>query len=141
MFSCEFLKNFKNTYFEELLQLAVNLPNNPKIKIFQLYGGQGYLWCVDKVKVLSSCLGSWVKCIFLLSLVFAVLIFTEEEIKDLETVVYMLFCGALERSNNPYIESILESFAPKNLKEILTMWVRSSRKSWRKDNARVNKEA
>ena len=77
----------------------------------------------------------------MLSLVFAVLIFAEEEIKDLETVVYMLFCGALERSNNPYIESILESFAPKNLKEILTMWVRSSRKSWRKDNARVNKEA
>ena len=65
----------------------------------------------------------------LVSLVFAVLIFTEEEIKDLETVVYMLISGALERSNNPYIESILESFAPKNLKEILTMWVRSSRKS------------
>ena len=90
---------------------------------------------------MPSCLGSWVKCIFLLSLVFAVLIFTEEEINDLETVVYMPICGALERSNNPYIESILESFAPKNLKEVLTMWVRSSRKSWRKDNARVNKEA
>ena len=111
MFSCEFLKKFKNTYFAELLQLAVNLPNNPKIKIFQLYGDRGYLWCGDKVKVLPSCLGSWVKCIFLLSLVFAVLIFTEEEINDLETVVYMPICGALERSNNPYIESILESFA------------------------------
>ena len=65
----------------------------------------------------------------MLSLVFAVLIFTEEEINDLETVVYMPICGALERSNNPYIESILESFATKNLKEILTMWVRSGRKS------------
>ena len=77
----------------------------------------------------------------MLSLLFAVLIFTEEEINHLETAVYMLFCGALERSNNPYIESILEPFAPKNLKETLTMCVRSRRKSWRKDNTRVNKEA
>ena len=43
-------------------------------------------------------------------LIFAVLMYTEEEINDLETVVSMLFCGALERSNNLYIESIVEPF-------------------------------
>ena len=40
--------------------------------------------------------------------IFAVLIYAEEETEDLETVVSMPFCGALQRSNNPYIESIME---------------------------------
>ena len=35
----------------------------------------------------------------------------------------MLPCGALERSNNPYIESIVELFVSKNLKGIFAMWV------------------
>ena len=38
-------------------------------------------------------------------------------------VVSMPFCGALERSNNPYIESILETCVSENQKEIFAMWV------------------
>ena len=34
----------------------------------------------------------------------------------------MLSCGALERSNNPYIESIVESWVSKNQKGIFAMW-------------------
>ena len=41
----------------------------------------------------------------------------------------MLSCGALERSNNPYIESIVETYVSKNQKEILAMRVRLERKS------------
>ena len=35
----------------------------------------------------------------------------------------MLSCGALERSNNPYIEWIAEPCVTKNQKEIFVMWV------------------
>ena len=56
-------------------------------------------------------------------LVFAVLIHTAEEINDLETVVSMPFCGALERSNNPYIKLIVELCVSKNQEEILVMWI------------------
>ena len=35
---------------------------------------------------------------------FAVSIYTEEEVNDLETFVSMLCRGALERSDNPYIQ-------------------------------------
>ena len=56
-------------------------------------------------------------------LVFAVLIHTEEEINDLETVVSMPSCGALERSNNPYIKLIVELCVSKNQEEILVMWI------------------
>ena len=45
---------------------------------------------------------------FLLWLNFAVLIYAEEEANDLEAVVSMLCCGALQRNNNTYIESIME---------------------------------
>ena len=38
-----------------------------------------------------------------------------------ETVVSMLSCGALERSNNPYIESTVEPCVPKNQKGIFTV--------------------
>ena len=47
----------------------------------------------------------------------------------------MLSCGALERSNNPYIESIVEPCVSKNRKEILAMWVWLERKSWKKAEA------
>ena len=65
----------------------------------------------DKVKLLfrglsEICLSCW--------LIFAVYIFTEEEINNLETVVSMLSCGALEKSNNGYIESLVEPCVPKN---------------------------
>ena len=35
----------------------------------------------------------------------------------------MLSCSALERSNNPYIESIMEPGVSKNQREIFSMWV------------------
>ena len=40
-----------------------------------------------------------------------------------ETAVSMLSCGALERSNNSYIESIVEPCVSKNQKGIFAMWV------------------
>ena len=47
----------------------------------------------------------------------------------------MLSCGALERSNNPYIESIVEPCVCQNQKEILAMGVWLERKSWKKAEA------
>ena len=47
----------------------------------------------------------------------------EEEINDLKTVKSMLSCDALKRSNNPYIESIVELCVSKNQKEIFAMLV------------------
>ena len=44
---------------------------------------------------------------FLLEIIFAVLIYREEEINDLEAIASMLSCGALQRSNNSYIEWIM----------------------------------
>ena len=40
----------------------------------------------------------------------------EEKINNLETVASVLSCVSLERSNNPYIESIVESCISKNQK-------------------------
>ena len=42
--------------------------------------------------------------------------YIEEKINNLETVASVLSCGALERSNNPYIESIVEPCVSKNQK-------------------------
>ena len=36
----------------------------------------------------------------------------------------MLSCGALKRSNNPYIESIVEPSVFKNQKRVFAMWVK-----------------
>ena len=47
------------------------------------------------------------KYIFLTITFFAVLVYTEEEINDLEPVVSMVSCGALQINNNTYIESIV----------------------------------
>ena len=47
----------------------------------------------------------------------------EEEKRLRETFVFMLPCGALERSNNPYIESTVEPYVFKNQKEIFAIWV------------------
>ena len=41
--------------------------------------------------------------------------------KWLKNVVSMLSCGALKRSNNPYIESTVESCVSKDQKEIFAM--------------------
>ena len=48
---------------------------------------------------------------------------TEEKINDLEKLLYLLSCGALERSHNPYIESVVEPSVYKNQKGIFAMWV------------------
>ena len=47
----------------------------------------------------------------------------------------MLSCGALERSNNPCIESIVEPCVSKNQKGIFAMWVWLERKSWKRAEA------
>ena len=65
--------------------------------------------------------------------------YTEEEISNLEAVVPMLFCGALERSNNPYIKPIVEPSVFKNQKEILGMWICLERKYWKRTGVMVKK--
>ena len=52
-----------------------------------------------------------------------------------ETVVSMLSSGALERSNTPYMESIVETCVSKNQRGIFAMWVWLERKSWRSAEA------
>ena len=52
-----------------------------------------------------------------------------------ETVESMLSCGALERSNNPHIESIVKSGVSKNENGIFAMWVWLERKSWKRAEA------
>ena len=51
--------------------------------------------------------------------------------KRLKTVVSMLSCGAHERSNNPYIESIVGPCFSNNQKDIFAVWFWFWRKSWR----------
>ena len=51
----------------------------------------------------------------------------------------MLFCGALERSNNPYIKPIVEPSVFKNQKEILGMWICLERKYWKRTGVMVKK--
>ena len=43
----------------------------------------------------------------------------------------MLSCDALEKSNNPYLESNVEPCVSKNQKEIFAMWFWLGRKSWK----------
>ena len=47
----------------------------------------------------------------------------------------MLFCGGVERSNNPYIGSIVEPCVSKDQKEIFATWVLLGRKSWKRAEA------
>ena len=56
-------------------------------------------------------------------------------INSLGTALSMLSCGALEWSNNPYIQSIMEACASQNQKEILAMWVWLGIKSLKKAEA------
>ena len=60
--------------------------------------------------------------IFLVITYFRSSYITEEEI-TLKKVVSILSCGALERSNNPYIGSIVGPCFSKNQKEIFAVWV------------------
>ena len=50
-------------------------------------------------------------------------------------VVSTLSCDALERSNDPYTESILEPCVSKNQKEIFAMWIWLGRKFWERAEA------
>ena len=52
--------------------------------------------------------------------------------KRLKTVLSMLSCSGLERSNNPYIESIVEPCLSKNQREIFAVSVWFWRKSWKR---------
>ena len=79
-------------------------------------------------------MGGWHALTKIISLVFCIfvliLIYTEEEISSLETVISLLSCGALERSNNLHIESIVEPCISTNQKDILPMRDWLERKSW-----------
>ena len=52
-----------------------------------------------------------------------------------EIVVSMLSCDALEKSNNPYVESIVEPCVSKNQKAIFAMWIWLERKSGKRAEA------
>ena len=69
----------------------------------------------------NNFLGNLAKYSVLALTYFAVLMYTEEETNNLQTVVSMLSCRALAKSNNPYIESIVETYVSQNQKEILVI--------------------
>ena len=78
---------------------------------------------IIKVKVLSR--GLSVKSILLAiyNVFLQFLYYRRRNKRHRETVVSMLSCGALERSNNPYIESTVEPFVSKNQKGIACVCV------------------
>ena len=51
----------------------------------------------------------------------------------------MQSCDAIERSNNSYIESIVEPSVSQNQKGIFAMWVWLERKSWNRAEAMSQK--
>ena len=69
----------------------------------------------------NNFLGNLAKYSVLALTYFAVLMYTEEETNNLQTVVSMLSCRALAKSNNPYIESIVETYVSQNQKVILVI--------------------
>ena len=73
--------------------------------------------------------------LFFLWLISAFLYYRRRNKRLRETVVSMLSYAALERSNNPYIESVVEPCFSKNQKGILAMWVWLERKSWKRAEA------
>ena len=73
-----------------------------------------------KVKVLFRGLGEiYLSCYHL----FLQFLHYRRRNKRRKTVVSMVSFGALERSNNPYIESIVEPCVSKHRKEIFAVWV------------------
>ena len=62
-------------------------------------------------------------------------LYTQRVNKQLRTVVSATSCGALDRNNNPQVESIVEPFVSKNYREILAMWVWLGKKSWKRAEA------
>ena len=96
-------------------------------KFFNYIVGGGSYYGVPKKR--KFCLG-WVKYVFLAISYFFSSCITEEEINDLKQL-YLYYLGALERSNNSYIESIVEPSVYKDKKEIFTMWLWLGKKSWK----------
>ena len=68
-------------------------------------------------------MGLSVKSIFLAITYFCNSFIIEEEINDLEKLLYLYDPVVLLRSNNPYIESIVEPCVSKNQKGVLAMGV------------------
>ena len=75
---------------------------------------------------ISKSFAQWAECEIYLSCynVFLQFLYYRRRNKQLrETVVSMLSCRALEKSNNPYTESLVEPCVSKNQKGIFAMWV------------------
>ena len=70
----------------------------------------------------------YISCYYL----FLQLLYYRRRNKRFKAVVSMLSSGALERSNNPYIESIVGPCFSKNQKDIFAEWVWFWRESWKK---------
>ena len=66
---------------------------------------------------------------FFIANLFLQLLYYRRRNKRIKSVVSMLSGGALERSNSPFIESIVEPCVSKNRKEIFAVWVWLGRKS------------
>ena len=90
-----------------------------------------FLW-VDNI---FSCLGSCVSYIFLSITYFCSSAIYRGRNSDLQSIVSMLLCRAFERSNNPYLEPIMEPGVSKDQKEILSMCVWVRRKYWKRIEA------
>ena len=73
-----------------------------------------------KVKVLLTELNEIYLTYFNLFLQF---LYYKRRNKRVKTVASMSSCGALERGNNPNVESIEKTCISKNQKEIFAMWV------------------
>ena len=78
---------------------------------------------IIKVKVLSRRLSVKSILLAIYNVVLQFLHYRRRNKRHRETVVSMLSCGALERSNNPYIESTVEPFVSKNQKGIACVCV------------------
>ena len=78
---------------------------------------------IIKVKVLSRRLSVKSILLAIYNVFLQFLHYRRRNKQHRETVVSMLSCGALERSNNPYIESTVESCVSKDQKEIFAKWV------------------
>ena len=90
------------------------------------------IWGADKVKVLFRELSEIYFSCYNLYLQF---LHIEKKINNLETVVSVLSCGALERSNSPYIESIVAPCVSKNFRNKSSLcgfdWQENSEKGLR----------
>ena len=78
---------------------------------------------IIKVKVLSRRLSVKSILLAIYNVFLQFLHYRRRNKQHRETVVSMLSCGALERSNNPYIESTVEPFVSKNQKGIACVCV------------------